>query len=214
MEGKGKLKLGKMEGGSMLRKIVFTAFGTLSLLLILTGNLPAQEVFQPGQQIGWQLTSAQVIRPGNTATGPQGIVTSGYEIEAEATAVGVAPIRHGIFRLNLTVNAPLPEVTGQKAASYHLRGNWSITDKNLPPQAAKARHSQGVIKGDLSGESSFNPTLSPGKIAVQVRVPMSPLTTGWGKGKGTFKGNEKFEGQLDLTLERWQRTSKPEGEKK
>ena len=193
-------------------KIASKVLATISLLLILTGPSQGQQAGQPGRQISWQITAAKVLNPGTTATGTQGIVTNGYEIEAEAGSEDeAAPIRKGIFHLTLSIFSPGQDRPGQKAGLWYLRGNWSLADKNLPPQAAKARHSRGVIKGELTGELPFNPALSPGNVNAQVRVPMSPQAGGWGKGKGTFKGNEKFAGQLDLSMERWQKTRKHEG---
>jgi hypothetical protein len=195
----------------MSTKTGFRVLATLALLLILPGNLQGRQAVQPGRQITWQITAARVVNPGATASGAQGTVTNGYEIEAEAGSEGAAPIPKGTFRLTLSIFSPGQDQPGQKAGLWYLRGSWSLADKNLPPQAAKARHSRGVIKGELTGELPFNPALSSGSVHAQVRMPMSPQAGGWGKGRGAFKGNEKFEGQLDLVLERWQKTSKPQG---
>jgi len=196
----------------MILRNAFKCLATLAMLLIFAGNSSGKQDIRPGRQIAWQLTGVRVLNPGATNTGPQGTMTTGYAIEAEATSADeAAPIRQGTFRLTLSISSPGQDRPGEKAGLWYLRGNWSLAAKNLPPEAAKARHSKGVIKGELTGELPFNPALSLGNVQARIRMPMSPQAGGWGKGKGTFTGNEKFAGQLELVWERWQKTNRMKG---
>jgi hypothetical protein len=55
----------------------------LALVLICAGVAPAKQ-----QAVTWQLTNLQVVDAGETVETPQGLMTTGYEVEGDAASLG------------------------------------------------------------------------------------------------------------------------------
>lgn len=162
----------------------------------LTGQAAAVEAVT-----GWQLTEARVIQPGQTAENAEGTLTTGFTVEANASGTGAVPVEKGTFLLTASFFTPRTDMPGQKAGMTYVHGNWTITDRQAPVEARKARHSAGVVKGLLNAELPFNPSTARGAVRAQIQLPMSPAGK-WRRGSGTFTGDETFAGEISMTIER------------
>lgn len=154
----------------------------------------------PTSQAVWKITEAQVLDPGQQTTNDKGTMVTGYTVEATAVAdKDAAPIKHGRFRVTLTAFSPIRELPGQTPGTWYLRGTWTLSDVQAPPEALKARYSPAVLRGKIIAETDFNPASEQGYLEAK----LLPLRQGRGYGKkggGTLSGNEKFEGQLTLNF--------------
>jgi hypothetical protein len=163
----------------------------------------------------WQISKAQVVDPGKTRTTKKGTLTNGYVIEAVALAISSdAPIKKGTFRITVNAFLPAEDMPGQKAGNWYVRGNWSITDENATEKEKEARHSAGVVTGNLFATLDFNPCESTGAVNAQVLFPMTPNGGVWARGEGTFIGNEKFEGSIAVDADVWPDVAKIKGVEK
>ncbi len=179
---------------------------TLVLLLLLTVVLSTSvlatalpSLLQAGSMPAvWGLTNARVVDPGKTMILPEGTLTSGFTIEAMAIARTNAPVSSGKFLLTLSAFLPSKDMPGQKAGRWYVRGTWSIANANAA--LGKARYRPGLVKGDLLAELTFNPATQLGAFSAQVRVPGGPINGTWSSGQGTLSLNNRFDGQLYLTL--------------
>jgi hypothetical protein len=170
------------------------------LLSVAVYAIPLALAAQTGekQEIVWQITNARVIDPGQTTSSDEGILTTGYTIEAKAKTTSKSMLQDGNFQMVVTVFSPKTDMPGQKAGHWYLNGQWTITDAKATSSEKKARHSKSKIKGTLTADLLFNPAVKTGDIEAKVRTPMSPATGRWSQGKGTFSGNALFEGSLVL----------------
>jgi hypothetical protein len=163
----------------------------------------------------WQISKAQVVDPGKTRTTKKGTLTNGYVIEAVALANSSdAPIKKGTFRITANAFLPAEDMPGQKAGNWYVRGNWSITDEEATEKEKEARHSAGVVTGNLFATLDFNPCESAGPVSAQVLFPMTPNGGVWARGEGTFIGNEKFEGSIVIDANVWPDVAKIKGVEK
>ncbi len=153
------------------------------------------------EESSWQLSGAKVIRTGEISEIDDGTITNGYTVESDAIAQGGgALIPKGKFKMMATVFSPKKDKPGQQAGRWYLRGSWSITGESTGQPMTKARHAPTTIKGDLTADLSFNPATTQGSVEAQVKMPKMPVGSRLGAGNGTFSGNERFEGNLSLTL--------------
>jgi len=177
-------------------------FFLLPALMVLVAGLAGAEK-APGivtTLVSWQISNASVIDPGRTEIIKQGFFTSGYTVEA--TATGGDPLPQGRFEMVLEAFSPNRDMPGQRAGYWYVKGTWAIVDPNASPEAKKARHSPAVVEGTLLAELPFNPATTPGTLTATIRL--LSLTGGrWNRSSGTFTGNEKFEGTIDVTLDLW-----------
>lgn len=149
------------------------------------------------EKLSWQLTGARVVRTGATSDIGEGTITNGYTVESDAIVQGGGALMpKGKFKLMATVFSPKIDKPEQKAGRWYLRGSWFITSESL----TKAHRAPTAFKGDLDAELPFNPATSEGSVEAQVRMPKMPVGNRWSSGKGTFSGNERFEGVLTLTF--------------
>jgi hypothetical protein len=136
----------------------------------------------------WDLTGGKVINPEQIKT--DGKFTTGYVVEATATAKGPARVSAGKFTLKGTIE-------DQGGGKFQLRGAWDITREG----AAKTTHrGPDSIKGTLVANLDFNPAAGAG--AIDGNVITSPQRRHAGKeekAKGTFTGNEKFNGTITIS---------------
>jgi len=154
--------------------------------------------------LGWQLTQARVRKAGVTTTGPQGSLTAGYVVEATARAVNpTTPIQNGTFEIELNAFSPSRDMPGQKAGVWYVQGDWRITKRGITHAEGKARHSPSLVNGSLKVDLPFNPATGSGLLSAQVRLPRAPQGGHWASGSGTFSGNERFEGVMQIDAQVW-----------
>lgn len=185
----------------MVPAVIFAVIWGLMLTPLMTAESLCGQKAVVQEEVSWQLTNPVVVEAGQTRQNENGTLTTGYKVQATAAAVGAAPVRNGTFLLNATVFSPKEDMPGQKAGMHYVTGTWSITDDKAQARARQARHSAAKIQGRLDAELSFNPARTPGPVNAQVRLPMSPLGK-WSRGEGSFSGNEKFAGEISVTLDR------------
>jgi hypothetical protein len=178
----------------------------LVVMLVLAASL-SQAFAGQGQGaanvVSWQLLDAEVVSQGETLTGSRGILTKGYVVEARAvTSQNDAPVRTGKYTVDVTAFSPATDLPGQKAGAWYVRGTWTLTDLTADKAELKAHHGPGTIKGFIDAELPFNPLTDGGNFDAQVRVPMAPGAAGWAAGNGTFTGNERFEGTLNILFKK------------
>lgn len=173
----------------------------LALLAVCTA-LPQAVAGQGAEKMfSWQLLDSEVVSPGETLTGSTGILTKGYVVEARAvSAQGSAPVRNGRYTVDMTAFSPQKNLPGQKAGFWYVRGTWTLTDLPADSEQLKAHHNPETIKGIIEAELPFNPLTEGGNFDAQVRMPMALGAAGWASGNGTFTGNERFEGTLNLRI--------------
>jgi hypothetical protein len=178
----------------------------LPILVVFAAVTPAQsQNLAAGDKVIWQLTDANVLKEGKTVNTDNGKLTDGYLVEATATAVGEAPVPEGFFQLTCSAFQPKKEMPGQEPSVWYIQGIWTITDKNVDDENLKLRHSKAKVKGIFSAELPFNPITGSGSVEARVKWPLTLIGNHWAQGDGIFNGNAMFEGQIDLTLLRWQK---------
>lgn len=171
-------------------------------LALLTSAVPigmASELSQPAvlESLSWQLSGARVVNTGETSEIGEGTIINGYAVESDATIQrGSGLVTNGKFKMMATVFSPRKDRPGQQAGRWYLRGNWSITCQSV----IRSHSIPTVFKGDLAADLPFNPAIAPGSVEAQINMSKMPVRKRWGSGKGTFSGNERFEGVLTLAL--------------
>lgn len=151
----------------------------------------------------WQISDPQVVDPGQTFETEAGTLTSGYIMEAAATAVEGDIMRDGVFRLTMSVFAPAKDLPGQEAGLWYVEGKWTLTRKNANPVTVKVRHNPDLITGNMKAELTFDPLAAPQNWSALAWLPMSPAAGRWAKGDGSLSLNSQFEGDLFLAVELW-----------
>ena len=172
-----------------------TSLLVAALALFSASTLLAQPMTnpqaKPAKTMTWVLTNGTVIDPGK----PVGNLTTGYVVEATATANGPARVRVGKFTLKGTIE-------DQGGGKFQLRGAWDITREGTPKAT---HHTPDSILGTLVANLAFNPAVSDpaaGARAITGTVLVGPKRRHAGKevrAKGTFTGDEKFNGTIFLS---------------
>jgi hypothetical protein len=163
-----------------------------ALVLFSASMLLAQPMTNPNadpargpKTMTWVLSNGTVINPGKV----EGNLTTGYVVEATATAKGSARVITGKFTIRCTIE--------EKDGKFLLRGAWDITREGV----AKTTHrGPDSIKGTLVANLDFNPAAGDG--AINGNAFVSPQRRHAGKevkAKGTFTGNEKFNGTISIS---------------
>jgi hypothetical protein len=163
-------------------------FSASTLLARPTSNPKAK----PAKTMTWVLTNGTVIDPGKT----DGKLTTGYVVEATATAQGPARVSAGKFTLKGTIE-------DQGGGKLSLRGVWNITREGAP---TKTHRTADSIKGTLVANLDHNPAASINQAAgagvINGEVRVSPRRRHADKeihAAGTFTGDEKFNGTISLS---------------
>lgn len=183
---------------------------SVSFLFLIAVSLPAFGEDLTGRNISWQLSDARIVDAGKTTNTGEGVLTMGYTIEANATSED-APIKKGLFKATLSAFSPDKKknrLIKQQKGVWYISGKWEIIDAKATAKILDAKHNEASIKGLLNGELTFNPAAQQGLVIAATELPMSPVGKYWGKGTGHFSGNEKLEGNFDLTITRWQKVKK------
>lgn len=198
-----------------MNKLFVGAMGILVILCLLApaGSLSADRA--PGIEdaaFGWQLTNVKVVSAGETKTSKEGTLTRGYVVEGKVKATGAStPIQNGSFRLAVSAFSPAADGVGQKAGVWYVQGTWKIVDDKATKKEKEARYSAVSVKGAISAELSFNPAASQGPVNGMVVIPSSPAAGRWTRAAGTFTGNEKFEGVMQMDASLWPDVAKTKG---
>jgi len=167
---------------------LFTSLLVAALVLFSASTLLAQSMApkaKPGKTMTWVLTQGKVVEQGNTVAN----LTTGYVVEATATAKGPARVSAGKFTMRCTIE--------EKEGKFLLRGAWDITRAGAPKTTY---HTPDSIKGTLVANLDFNPAAAAG--AINGTVLVGPKRRHAGKevrAKGTFTGDEKFNGTIFLS---------------
>ena len=140
------------------------------------------------RQRAWEISNAKVSGSGSVTRMPQGSLIDRITVEGDARSKEGATALNGKFTLILSLFAPAQNMTGQKKGHWYVRGDWTISDPEVPPEQLRYRHTPAVVKGTMTADLAFNPLKTAGRINGAVR-----LTSGK---KGSFSGNERFEGSL------------------
>ncbi len=161
------------------RKLELNVFVVLLVLLVSASALAASPLIQRvpivNETVIWQLTDVQVVNRGQTVATQEGILTTGYTVEATARSKEGNLVPEGKFQLTLTAFSPHRDMPGQRAGRWYIQGDWVITDVNANEneEEAKARHSPAIVKGALLADLTFNPATEPGAFTAWSRLPMS-----------------------------------------
>ena len=159
--------------------LLVAALALFSASTLLAQPAPNPQA-KPPRTMTWDLSGGKVINPKQIKT--DGKFTTGYVVEATATAKGPARVSAGKFTMRCTIE--------EKDGKFLLRGAWDITREG----AAKTTHrSPDSIKGTLVANLDFNPAAGDGAINGDVFV--SPQRRHAGKeikATGTFTGKDKF----------------------
>ncbi len=184
------------------KKILLIAIPVLVLLLISASALAAKPNIS-SDVVVWELTKTVVVDPGQTVTMEEGILTTGYTVEAKARSKGGNLVPEGTFRLTFDVFAPSHDLPPQKAGMWYVVGSWTITKKDASPESTKLRHSPDVVRGRIKTELPFNPLEGQKNWSALASLPMSPAAGRWGRGAGSLALNARLEGELFLDLKLW-----------
>ena len=161
---------------------------------ILGQILPKQ--VQAADMATWTLTDGVVTDPGKSSETPEGLLITGYTVQARAQALGWAPIEQGKFTIHLTIFTPRKNMPGQEVGKYYVRGAWDLTKKGA---VITTRHTPDSLKGFLKTVLPFNPAAGPGSFEADVYVgPMMRRAGKRSRGVGKFLGNEKFAGEISV----------------
>jgi hypothetical protein len=186
------------------------ARGSIAVLLLLlivplsmTTAVCSDNKVEPRKIVGWYLDHAKVVRNGQAVKTSIGSLGSGCVVEATATAIGDAPIETGRFRIIYTAFSHSKRIDNTESSQWHISGDWTITATGGRSRARGSRNGSAVLKGSLSSLLLFNPMASKGTIKATISVPMSRTGKKRLMGDGTFYGNDRFEGQMFLALDRW-----------
>jgi hypothetical protein len=163
-----------------------------SMLLAQPMTNPNADPAKAPRTMTWVLSNGTVINPGKT----EGNLTTGYVVEATATATGPARIITGKFTIKCNIQ-------DQGNGKQRLQGVWVITREGAAKQIKRTSNS---IKGTLVANLDFNPVASinqaAGSGAINGQVRVSPKRRHAGKeikAEGTFAGDEKFNGTLSIS---------------
>ena len=146
----------------------------------------------------WQLTEAKVVNPGTVGTLTEGSMRSGVKIEAKAvTQTPGAIFPEGTVSITLNAFSPTVDMPGQKAGSWYLRGEWTITALNADPAMLKARYNPYSMSGMLTGTVPYDPETTLGMLEAEVRLQRGGTKPRIGRmPAGSFSGTTKMEGKL------------------
>jgi len=175
---------------------LFTSLLVAALVVFSASALLAQPMAnpkaKPAKTMTWVMTNGTVIDPGKI----DGNLTTGYVVEATATAKGPARVRAGKFTMKCSIE-------DQGGGKFQLRGAWDITREGAPKTI---HHTPDSIKGALLANLDFNPADPNNQNAgvINGKVLVSPKRRHADKevkAKGTFTGDEKFNGTIFLSSE-------------
>jgi hypothetical protein len=165
-----------------------------ALVLFSASTLLAQPMSnrkaKPAKTMTWVLTQGAVVDQGKT----EGRFTTGYVVEATATAKGQARVNTGKFTMICAIE--------DKGDHFQLRGAWDITKIGA---SKGTRRSPDSIKGTLVANLQFNPTVpdaTAGVREIKANALVGPKRRHAGKedkAEGHFTGDENFNGTISIS---------------
>jgi hypothetical protein len=182
--------------------IVVAIAVALAAMLVATTSLAKRPPLTQ-EAVAWDLANVEVVDAGQVITLDEGVMTKGYTLVARARSTGGNVVPEGQLVLKLDAFSPFADMPGQQAGLWYIRGDWSITRKNAPPESANARHSPDVVKGKIQAELGFNPAEEAGNWSALATLPMSTAAGRWGRGQGTFSLDGQGAGALILDATLW-----------
>ncbi len=158
--------------------------------------------------MNWTLSESQVVEMGTTEVLPNGTLSTGYTIEANAESKNAQFVTKGTLRVTLTAFTPKKDSATQKAGIWYVRGKWHLTDIDAPP-SSNPHFTPGAIDGLFQVELPFNPA-DGGDWSASLRLPqtvLEPMTADQGRqpmrGDGTLIFDDQQGGVLTLNLKLW-----------
>jgi hypothetical protein len=180
-----------------IRSVIVTLQTAVALTLILfaPGRAAAEP---PPAVIEWQLSDTRVISWGTIGNGLEGSMRSGIRIEAKAaTTTPGAIFSEGKFSTTLNAFKPIEDMGDQKAGTWYLRGQWSVTAQGADPAILKARYNPYSISGQLTAAVPYDPASATGVMEAEVRLQRAGIKPRTGRmPAGVFVGTTNFEGTL------------------
>ena len=179
----------------------------MALLLLMPPPLAAKDKDYTGETVNWTISKGRVVEYGETSETGDGTLTLDYIVEADAFSEN-APITKGLFRATVSAFTPTKakkDKIGQKPGVWYIKAKWEIMDKNATKDKLKEKHNESLMKGVLTAELPFNPAIGVGSVNARADFPLTLVGKHWGRGSGGFYGNELFEGDMNLTFDRWQK---------
>lgn len=145
-------------------------------------------------QVAWRLTDAVVTSRGKVVAVREGILVTGYTVQATATSIGEGRYRRGRFELSATLFAPGATSSRQRGGPWQVNGAWEVLDPHLSTE--ERGRSPYVAGGRLQAVLTFNPLEAAGMIEAALFLTSVVPAGARMVGQGTFSGNERFEGML------------------
>lgn len=175
----------------------------LSMVWVARGNPatadPAPTIlFSDNQLTSWTLNNWRVVNAGQTATLAEGVLTTGYMMEAEATNTNGLQTRYANFQLTLTTFQPSQDMPGQKAGTWYVNGVWTLTDLNASAYTKSFRHNPALLEGKLSAELGYDPLTASNGFEATLQIPLSQTGGRWITAAGTLAVNRQTGGTLGL----------------
>lgn len=146
---------------------------------------------------GWWLSGAKVIDEGQWLRTEQGLLLTGYKIEARVHNGAVLPFQQGVFAIELSAFQPAQEMPGQQAGRWYVSGKWTIANANAKDNWA-GRHDPQVIRGHMQWDTALSPFSQQARESVQ-DIPLTLLVEtpgGWSRSQGMFTGTMPFNGTM------------------
>ena len=183
---------------SLMSRGAISCMQFLVALTIIAATCGVAVANQSPSLMEWQLSEAKVVTPGAVGTLTEGSMRSGIKIEAKAvTQTPDAIFPEGTFTITLNAFSPTVDMPGQKAGSWYLRGEWTITALNADPAMLKARYNPYSMSGMLTGTVPYDPETTLGMLEADVRLQRGGTKPRIGRmPAGSFSGTTKMEGKL------------------
>lgn len=176
-------------------------------LLLFVGTAVSAATLRDAS-VNWTLSETQVVEMGTTDVLPNGTLSTGYTIEANAESTNSLFVSKGTLRVTLTAFTPKKDSTTQKVGIWYVRGKWQLTDIDAPP-SSNPHFTPGAIDGLFQVELPFNPA-DGGDWSASLRLPqtvLEPMTAEQGRqpmrGDGTLIFDDQQGGVMTLNLKLW-----------
>jgi hypothetical protein len=180
-----------------IRSVIATLQAIIGLIFFLSTQV-GSAADQPPAVIEWQLTETKVITWGTMGNGAEGSMRSGIKIEGKAvTATPGAIFSEGKFSTTLNAFMPTEDMGDQKAGTWYLRGQWSVTAQGADPAILTSRYNPYSISGQLTASVPYDPAIATGVMVAEVRLQRAGTKPRTGRMPvGSFAGSTIFEGTL------------------
>ncbi|NUM45224.1 MAG: hypothetical protein HUU38_11015 [Anaerolineales bacterium] len=185
-----------------VKKLILILAVVLPFVMVAANALANKSTLTSDQAI-WELSKLEVISEGQVVEMKEGLITSDYILEGQATSKNDAFITEGVFRLTLTAFSPYEAIGAQKPGYWYVQGTWTLTKNNPNLEAMQAKHNSEVVEGTVIAEIPFDPTKVSLNWTGLARLNMSLLGNTWTNGEGTLTFNQDQSASLFLDMMRW-----------